>query len=181
MKKFVLIGVMLFSLVFYGCNVLPGDQVKTDSLDYRPELSKSGSLGEPGMLNSGLPVKKLVITSGTSRYELEVEVAANEVQRQVGLMNRESLSENKGMLFVFQSDGFMNFWMKNTLIPLDMLFIDTGGYVRHIVHNAVPCTADLDKDCPKYNSGASVQYVLEINAGLAKKWQLREGDKVTWL
>lgn len=112
---------------------------------------------------------------------MEVEIAATEAQRQVGLMNRTALDENKGMLFIFQSEGYMNFWMKNTLIPLDMLFIDSTGHISHIVHDARPCTAALDQDCPKYNSAASVKYVLEINAGLAQQWQLGEGDRVTWL
>ena len=126
-------------------------------------------------------MKKLVIVSGNTRHQLEVEISSDDAERKLGLMNRTQLAEDHGMLFIFQSEGYINFWMKNTLIPLDMLFIGADGYIKSITSNALPCTASEDSDCPRYNSNASVKYVLEINGGLAEKWNIREGDKVTWL
>jgi uncharacterized protein len=80
-------------------------------------------------------------------------------------MYRESMSEMSGMLFVFEIADIYDFRMKNTLIPLDMLWIDENFNVVKI-HTAEPCTAD---PCPIYQPGKTAKYVLEINAGMAAK------------
>ncbi|MCW9043762.1 MAG: DUF192 domain-containing protein [Pseudopelagicola sp.] len=92
-----------------------------------------------------------------------VEVADDAQERARGLMMRETLSQGAGMLFVFDETRPVSFWMKNTLIPLDMLFVDEAGVVTHLHHNAVP------GDLTQIPSGGPVQFVLEINGGLARK------------
>lgn len=166
MRQFLLTISIFLPLFLYGCYTAP--QGKTDSLSQT-------------MVNTGLPVEKLVIFSGDKHHMFDVEVANDDAQRKIGLMNRTSLDKNKGMLFIFQTEGYVNFWMKNTLIPLDMLFLDSRGYVKHIVHSAQPCTAASDSDCPKYNSEEKIKFVLELNGGIAKEYDIREGDKVSWL
>jgi len=89
-----------------------------------------------------------------------------------GLMFRESLAPNEGMLFVFEQTGVYPFWMKNTLIPLDMVFIAADGTVRHVHANAVPLSTDT------VPSRFPVRAVLEINGGSAALLGIKPGDKV---
>ena len=168
--KLVLVGCLF---VFSACANLPGQEVKTDSLDNKVK--------DLVMVNSGLPVEKLVIIGDKGRQELEVEIAANDTQRRIGLMSRTALAERRGMLFVFEKQGYLNFWMKNTLIPLDMIFINENNKIVHIVRNALPCKAARDVDCSKYNSERPAKYVLEVNGGLAEKLAIEIGSQVSWL
>lgn len=105
----------------------------------------------------------------------ELEIADTSEERQEGLMNRSSLEENKGMLFVFEKPGKYSFWMKNTKIPLDMIWINSDNEIVHIKHNAQPCKKD---PCESYGPDEEANYVLEINGGLAKKTGLKKGDRV---
>ena len=100
-----------------------------------------------------------------------VELARTSVEQQQGLMYRESMSERHGMLFVFSTSDFHNFWMKNTLIPLDMVWIDDKFTVVRIL-TAQPCITD---PCVVYKPEVFAKYVLELNAGIAAKYGIREG------
>ena len=175
MKKYLLIVLATLSLTACANS---NQDVKTNTLDYNGNMKTSNN---PVMLNVDLPVKKLAINSMNGAREFEVEVASTDAQRKIGLMNRKSIDDNKGMLFIFGTSGYMNFWMKNTLIPLDIVFIDSSGYIKHIAHDAKPCTAANDKDCPLYNSNAQVKYVLELKAGMTDKLDIKEGDRATWI
>lgn len=164
------------SALFTGCFDFTGGN---GELDGKVDLQNANV--QPVMINQDLPVKKVVITSGKDKNEFEVEVASTDAQRKIGLMHRKSLEERKGMLFIFQSQGYMNFWMKNTLIPLDMLFINQDGMIEHVAKNVQPCTSSDSRNCPKTNSVKPVKFVLEINAGMAEKLGIRAGDQVTWI
>ena len=107
---------------------------------------------------------------GQARFT--VEVADTDAERAQGLMNRDSLPKSAGMLFVYTKPGPVGFWMKDTLIPLDMMFIDSTGTVRHVHHEARP----LDES-PVFG-GNDIQYVLEINGGLARQFGIEEGSHV---
>ena len=102
----------------------------------------------------------------------QVEVAATPNARELGLQYRRELASNRGMLFVFPEQRENAFWMKNTPIPLDMLFIDRQRKIVGIVYDAVPFSLD-SRSVP----GAS-QYVLEINGGLSRRYGLAIGDVV---
>ena len=95
-----------------------------------------------------------------------LEVARNEPERSRGLMHRTSLPERAGMIFLFERPGIYPFWMKNTLIPLDMFWTDTTGKVVWIAESVPPCQAD---PCPEYPPKAVASYVIETNAGFAKR------------
>jgi uncharacterized membrane protein (UPF0127 family) len=101
-----------------------------------------------------------------------VEVADDDAERATGLMNRNYLPEDKGMLFVFTQPAVQSFWMRNTLIPLDMIFIDAEGKIAHIHKAARP------HDETPISSRFPVRQVLEVNAGIATRWKLREGDMI---
>ena len=177
--KLIVIGVLSLNLFLTGCNIwAPADDGKVNSLDYKVSKTDTKFKKDPVMVNQILPIQKLVIISQNGRHEFDVEIAANDNQRKVGLMNRASLDENKGMLFVFEASGIVNFWMKNTLIPLDMLFINEKGKIETITKNVPPCT---QTPCPLYNSYKSVKFVLELSAGVADKQGIKEGDVATWL
>ncbi|MCX6815196.1 MAG: DUF192 domain-containing protein, partial [Candidatus Aenigmarchaeota archaeon] len=94
-----------------------------------------------------------------------------------GLMDRNYLASDKGMLFVFANEGVYPFWMKNTLIPLDMIWLDSDHGVVFISRDTQPCKQD---PCPTINPGKNAKYVLEVNAGVSDRIGLKEGDKASF-
>ena len=107
---------------------------------------------------------------GTARFS--VEIADDPTEQAQGLMYRESMPLGAGMYFVYESPRRASFWMRHTLIPLDMLFIDASGVVQHIHHEAVP----LDET--PIPGGEGILTVLEINGGLARRLGITEGSLV---
>ena len=105
-----------------------------------------------------------------------VEVAKTSEERSRGLMFREGLDSNKGMLFVFEEEGRYSFWMKNTLIPLDIIWINQNKEVVFISENSQPCK---EEPCSSIGFDGVAKYVLEINGGMAGKIGLNVNDKIT--
>lgn len=110
---------------------------------------------------------------GSTDYSLEI--AKTIPQQTQGLMNRTALCPNCGMIFVFGFDMVQTFWMKNTLIPLDMIFVDKNGKIDTIL-TAIPQPGIADSQLTLYKSHSPVRYVIELNAGDAQKLSLRPGD-----
>lgn len=106
-------------------------------------------------------------------HHFSVELATNDASRQRGLMMRTALAADHGMLFVFPVIGPQGFWMKNTLIPLDMLYFDEQRRLVSMQQNVPPCKVD---PCPTYPSAAPAIYVLELPAGTASRMGFRPGD-----
>ncbi len=104
---------------------------------------------------------------------VRVEIVANDEARAQGLMFRDRVREGTGMLFVFPQVGDHSFWMKNTLIPLDIIWIDDASRVVHVKHDLPPCKAD---PCPSYAPGVAGRYALEVGAGVAKKHRIETGS-----
>ena len=130
-----------------------------------------------GLVISIIPVAcraepKVTIQSPKGDVSFQVEVAATPEKREVGLMYRRDLPATHGMLFIFPAERVNSFWMKNTPIALDMIFIDRQRRIVGIVHETVPFSLD----------GRSVsvpsQYVLEINGGLSRRYGFKTGDLV---
>ncbi|MEI6805346.1 MAG: DUF192 domain-containing protein [Myxococcaceae bacterium] len=108
------------------------------------------------------------------KASFQIEIVQKPAELEKGLMFRKSMPENAGMLFIFPSEKIQTFWMKNTLIPLDMVFMDSQKKIVGIVYNATPQTLDLRSvDKPS-------QYVLEINAGQALMNHLQIGSQANW-
>ena len=114
----------------------------------------------------------LLKTEDGRRYNFDVELALTPKEQQKGLMFREEMPEMHGMLFVFGSEFTRSFWMKNTLIPLDIIFIERDGRIQHVHSMAKP----LDESA--VSSGAPSYAVLEINGGLANKLDIKPGDYI---
>ena len=114
-------------------------------------------------------------TNGTVAVTAEVASTPESLRR--GLMSRESLGEMEGMLFVFGEEENRSFWMKNTLIPLDMLFISDALHIVHIQKEAVPCQED---PCPLYDSHFPARYVVEVKGGFADQHGIAAGDAVAF-
>jgi uncharacterized membrane protein (UPF0127 family) len=104
-----------------------------------------------------------------------VEIATTPAEQAHGLMQRTSMPADHGMLFVFRHDEPRTFWMKNTLIPLDMLFFDADHRLVAVQADAQPCKTD---PCVLYPSSVPARYVLELNAGAAAKLGARKGDVI---
>ena len=116
----------------------------------------------------------LTIAMAGATHRFRVEIARTEAEQEKGLMFRTSLPADGGMLFPFAKPKIANFWMKNTLIPLDMIFVRADGSIDRIAENAIPESLD------PVVSGGEVAAVLELVGGTAAKLGIDESAKVTW-
>lgn len=105
---------------------------------------------------------------------IEVELAVTHEERRVGLMNRTSLPEDSGMLFIFDEEHIQKFWMKNVVIPLDIIWLDGRGVIIHIDKNVMPC----GEYCKSFGLELSTKFVLELNGGYADRHNVNIGDSV---
>jgi len=115
---------------------------------------------------------RVILESGGKSHRVQVELADTEAKRERGLMFRKELPEGRGMLFLFDEEGEHSFWMKDTLIPLDLIFVDSSGRVTGIVARARPLTLE-----PR--SGGPSRMVLEVPGGWAEAHGVRTGDRMT--
>ncbi len=107
-------------------------------------------------------------------HRFRVEVADTTEKRTLGLMYRRELARDAGMWFVFERQQPLSFWMKNTRIPLDILYFDEQLRLVKVQHQVPPCRRSR---CPSYPSGKPARYVLEINGGLSRELGIREGQQ----
>lgn len=114
------------------------------------------------------------IDNGIERIKIIAEVANTEEKRAMGLMFREDLDEDSGMLFIFNDEYQYTFWMKNTLIPLDIIFINENSYIVDIIR-ADPCE---EEPCKSYKPKKSAKYVLEVNGNFTTENNIKAGDKL---
>ena len=103
------------------------------------------------------------------------EIADTPEKQAMGLMFRRQIKDDYGMLFIFSEEDTRSFWMKNTLIPLDIIYLNSSRQIVDMYCSVPPCCAD---PCPSYISKFPARYVLEINGGLAKKLKIKIGDKI---
>ena len=111
-----------------------------------------------------------------SGMQVRAEIVDTPETLERGLMFRTSLGPNEGMLFVFEQAGFYPFWMKNTLIPLDIIWIDEQWRIVSIAESVPPCRAD---PCPTYPPAGTARYVVEVVAGFARTHGVVRGDRLT--
>lgn len=147
---------LLFSGFVLSCNDEPENPpVKTEPIKFE----KEGEL-------------YLVKNSGDTIQKLDIEFADDAYERQTGLMYRKSMEPTQGMLFIYNEEAPRSFYMKNTYIPLDILYFDGDSTAVSFQENAVP----LDET--SLPSAGPAQFILEINAGLVEDWNIEIGDKI---
>jgi hypothetical protein len=135
--------------------------------------SVSPAVNNPSVTQS-FQTLPLTLRAVINQQSFKLAVASTPQQQQMGLMFRTVLPDDEGMLFPFMPARRVGFWMKNTLIPLDMLYI-RGGVIREIQHNVPPCKAD---PCPTYPSKGEIDQVIELRGGRAQELNIRVGDRV---
>ena len=132
----------------------------------------AGCANAETMLNTGLRVEPLKVETARGPVQFMVEIADTSDTREIGLMNRPTLAPDRGMLFEFDWPGPQSFWMKNTLIPLDIIFITPDGRIDRIAENAKPLSLDSVATTTHVNA------VLEIAGGRARQLGMKPGDLV---
>jgi uncharacterized membrane protein (UPF0127 family) len=128
----------------------------------------------PGAELQRFATAELTIVSASGRHRFKVELAETPEQMAQGLMFRRSLAEDAGMLFDYKSPTEATMWMRNTLIPLDMLFVDAQGRIVNINQRAVPQSLDV------ISAAAPVRAVIELNGGTAARLGIAPGDRVEY-
>ena len=167
---------ILFTFLTVGCAHTPPVVQKPQNI---PQHIKKNTENTQQQIQK--PQDNQQIETGTyiciKEHCYDVEIADEGVERMNGLMRRESMESDKGMRFVFDAPApHLAFWMKNTLIPLDMVWVDQNMHIVAIEHNVPPCKT---QECPTYDPGSvPARYVLEINGGLAHKYGFVVGDIV---
>ena len=113
-----------------------------------------------------------IITSNGSKHNFLVEVARTEEEKKIGLMFRKTLAKNAGMLFLYKREALRLMWMKNTFIPLDILFIDKKGVIKRVVKRTIP------HSLATISSRQSVLAVLELRGGITSSLEIKKGDRI---
>ncbi len=117
---------------------------------------------------------ELWIESAAARHHFFVEVALTDRQWSRGLMFRKDMAPDRGMLFRYEAERPVAMWMKNTFIPLDMLFVGADGRIKRIAQNTTPLSLET------IHSGAPVQAVIELNGGITRRLGIAPGDRVIY-
>lgn len=159
MSRTLMYSILILSLIFgISCKEEAKKAIKTAPITF----NKEGTLKI---------TKQKVDTLITN---LDIEFAESEYETQTGLMYRSSMADHQGMLFVFSDERMHSFYMKNTEISLDIIYLKSDLTIASFQENAKPM------DESPLSSQVPIQYVLEVNAGLAEKWLLEVGDKITY-
>jgi uncharacterized protein len=135
---------------------------KKESIDTEYMFKKDGELTFTDSLNN-------------SKTKIDIQIANNDYDRQLGLMFRKQMDENRGMLFIFPVEAKQAFWMENTYISLDMIFVNASNKIVTIHRN----TQTLSRQ--SYPSTAPAKYVLEVNSGYCLRHNINEGDKINYI
>ena len=114
-------------------------------------------------------------STGQAIKKIDIQIADTDFDRQLGLMFRKSMSENKGMLFIFPQESIQSFWMRNTYISLDMIFLNADKKIITI-HKNTKTLSDQS-----YRSTGPAKYVIEVDSGFSDKFNIKVGDKVNWI
>jgi len=157
----VKIGIATVVLIIVLVFVLNNCQDETTNMHYYT-FKKEGELTFVDSLEN--PIVKI-----------DIEIADNDYERQLGLMNRQSMEEMQGMLFIFPQERYQSFWMLNTLFSLDIIFVNSSKEIVTIHKYTTPLSEQ------SYPSTAPAIYVVEVNAGFCDRHNIKLGDKIFWI
>jgi uncharacterized protein len=169
--KYVLIGLVIAIAAYFIYDKYKGN----DENKYRVKTNeeKLNNVQEPQFVKQG-ELEFLNKDTKKQISKIDIEIAENEAKTMQGLMYRKSMEENRGMLFIFQNAEEHSFWMKNTLISLDIIFVNPEKKIIKIHKNTTPLST---KSLP---SGGPTIYVVEVNAGYTDKFGINEGDMINF-
>lgn len=158
----------IVGILLLGCSVLV-----RSAPPFVPNPSPPVTLVQSAPQPQKLPVSAQIVVN---RQTILLEVARTQQEQSTGLMYRTQLAANRGMLFVFSPPRPVSFWMKNTLIPLDMVFV-SNGVVKHIIAKVPPCQTS---SCPGYGPDPKIEIdsVIELSSGRAAELRLKIGDRL---
>ncbi|CAG5009909.1 hypothetical protein DYBT9275_04595 [Dyadobacter sp. CECT 9275] len=161
---YILLAVFIIGGLAYFFAPFPPGKKAVDAVSSTPP-STAGFVkeGEIVFLRNGQKIKKI-----------DVEIAENEAEQSKGLMYRPYLPDSAGMLFIFNDSAPRNFWMKNTIIPLDIMYVDAGKKIISIAKNTKPYS---EESVP---SLGNAQYVVEVNAGFSERHDIKTGDAISF-
>ena len=125
-----------------------------------------------GEVSASMKSELSIITSNGTKHNFLVEVARTEEEKKIGLMFRKTLAKNAGMLFLYKREALRLMWMKNTFIPLDILFIDKKGVIKRVVKRTTP------HSLATISSRKSVLAVLELRGGITSSLEIKKGDRI---
>lgn len=161
-----LTAVSALLLALSACSPATGDGAAASS--------ETGSVAADGAAQAGLETVPLTITQGSTVHRFNVELAQTEEQQAIGLMHRSSVAADGGMIFPFQNARTASFWMKNTRVPLDIIFVRQDGTIDRIAENTIP------ESLEPVVSGGTVIAVLELAGGTAARLNFTENAIVRW-
>ncbi len=158
------LGILFVLLLLAGCDDGAAEVGGSAATPTKPRAEASGTESS----GAELPTVTIDASSG-EKVEVRVEIADDDAERARGLMHRTALAENRGMLFVFRSEERLSFWMRDTLIPLSIAYMDTEGRIVDI--------QDMEPSTEGYDSAEPAQYALEVNQGFFEEHGVEVGDR----
>jgi len=171
-SKYILIAVILITVGYFLYeNFKKDDSIKPPVLVDPKEKVKDTN--EPQFKREG--ELEFIMTGGkkdSSLKKIDIEIALNDAEREQGLMYRKSMGYNKGMLFIFDEDELQSFWMKNTIMSLDIIYVNSDFKIVKIHKNTIPYSEN------PILSGKPSKYVVEVAAGFSDNFGVKEGDKI---
>ncbi|MFI5171419.1 MAG: DUF192 domain-containing protein [Chitinophagales bacterium] len=160
-KLFYLSLFIASSTLFISCNGNKEEETPHNINSTQPQFNKEGEL-------------KFVGADSSDIVKINIEIADNDAERQQGLMNRSFMSNEKGMLFIFDKEEPQAFWMKNTIIPLDIIYVNTNNEIVSIYENTQPFS---ETSLP---SRRPAIYVVEVNGGFCAQYKIGVGSKISF-
>jgi uncharacterized membrane protein (UPF0127 family) len=157
------LGALMIAVVLMGCSE-PARTAREPQVSSDPQPAAAPAVGLP----------RAVLADGT---EITLELALTPDELATGLMFRPSLAPDRGMLLLFGIERYASIWMKNTLMDLDLIFLDNDGVVVDVIQGVPPCAAE---PCPTYSPAAPARAVLEMAAGGAERYGIAAGDRLTF-
>jgi uncharacterized protein len=158
-QVYIISGIVILAVILF---LIIQPFSKKESADTEYMFKKDGELTFTDSLNN-------------QKTKIDIQIANNDFDRELGLMFRKQMDENKGMLFIFPDEARQSFWMRNTLISLDMIFVNALNKIVTIHRN----TQTLSDQ--SYPSSAPAKYVIEVNGGYCQKHGINEGDKINFI
>jgi len=159
--------IVLLVIFFVGKNLQTEKLEPVAQSVAQPQTKSAVAFTKEGQL-------RFLDTGDNLLYTVDIEIADDDAKRMQGLMYRDSMAENRAMLFIFSDSQERSFWMKNTIMPLDIIYVNAKKQIITTQKNAVPYSED------SVPSNGPAQYVVEVNAGFCDRHSIKPGDHIEW-